>query len=60
MDRNRQVRAVENYVQAMRTGEGSAARQAADYLADDVVLVAGGDEVVGKATCRSASPASGR
>jgi hypothetical protein len=33
----------------MRTGEGSAARQATAYLADDVVLVAGGERIVGRA-----------
>ena len=43
------IRAAENYVQAMRTGEGSAARQATAFLADDVVLVAGGERVVGRA-----------
>jgi hypothetical protein len=32
----------------MRTGEGSAAAQAARYLHDDVVLAAGGEEVAGK------------
>jgi len=48
MDREQQVRAVENYVQAMRTGEGSAARQAGHFLADDVVLVIGEEEIVGK------------
>ena len=43
------IRAAEHYVQAMRTGEGSAARQATAFLADDVVLVAGGERVVGRA-----------
>jgi len=33
----------------MRTGEGSAARQATAFLADDVVLVAGGERIVGRA-----------
>ena len=49
MNRERQVQAVESYVQAMRTGEGSAARQAGRFLADDVVLEVGEEEVVGKA-----------
>jgi hypothetical protein len=43
------VRAAECWVQAMRTGEGSAATQLAGHLAADVVLVAGGEEVAGKA-----------
>src|SRR5437764_808222 len=47
MNRERQVQAVENYVQAMRTGEGSAARQAGRFLADGVVLVVGEEEAVG-------------
>ena len=42
------MRAVESYVQAMRTGEGSASRQAGRCLADSVVLVIGEEEVVGK------------
>jgi hypothetical protein len=33
----------------MRTGEGSAARQAAAFLADDVVLIGGGERIVGRA-----------
>ena len=33
----------------MRTGEGSAARQATAFLADDVVLVAGGERISGRA-----------
>ena len=49
MGLDERVRAVESYVQAMRTGEGSAARQAARGLADDVVLVVGEEEVAGKA-----------
>jgi hypothetical protein len=42
------IRAAESYVQAMRTGEGSAARQATAYLADDVALIAGGERIVGR------------
>jgi hypothetical protein len=33
----------------MRTGEGSAARQAAAYLAEDVVLASGGERIEGRA-----------
>ena len=54
------IRAAENYVQAMRTGEGSAARQATAFLADDVVLVAGGERIAGARRSPSASPGSGR
>jgi Pyridoxamine 5'-phosphate oxidase len=32
----------------MRTGEGSAARQAAEFLAEDVVLIVGPDEIAGR------------
>ncbi len=42
------IRAAESYVQAMRTGEGSAARLATTFLADDVVLIAAGDRLVGR------------
>jgi hypothetical protein len=40
-------RAAEAYVKALRTGELSAARYASQYLADDVVLVIGQDEIAG-------------
>lgn len=41
------VRAAEAYVRALRTGEASAAVQADGYLAPDVVLRSGSEEVVG-------------
>jgi hypothetical protein len=44
----RQARAAESYIQAMRTGEGSAARQAARFLAEDVVLNAGAEQISGR------------
>jgi hypothetical protein len=44
------VLAAEAYVKALRTGEGSAAEQAATHLADDVVLASGADEVRGRAS----------
>jgi hypothetical protein len=42
------IRAAESYIQAMRTGESSAARQATAYLADDVVLIAGGERTLSR------------
>lgn len=44
---NRRVEAVEAYVQSLRTGEGSAAARAARYLAPDVVLSTGREEISG-------------
>src|SRR3979411_3168387 len=41
--------AAEAYVKALRTGEPSATQLAGQYLADDVVLAAGQDEIVGHA-----------
>jgi len=43
------VQAAEAYVKALRTGEPSAAEQVSRYLADDVVLNVGQDEVTGRA-----------
>lgn len=43
------VRAVEAYVRALRTGEGSAAERARTWLAEDVVLVAGERRTEGRA-----------
>jgi hypothetical protein len=43
-----QVRAPESYIQAMRTGEGSAARQAARYLAEDIVLITATEQIDGR------------
>src|ERR1700704_6698625 len=39
--------AAEAYVKALRTGEPSATQLAGEYLADDVVLAAGQDEITG-------------
>jgi hypothetical protein len=47
MDQGR-ASAVEAYVQAMRTGEGSAAARASTFLAPDVVLSTGREEVGGR------------
>jgi hypothetical protein len=44
----RQARAAESYIQAMRTGEGSAARQAARCLAEDVVLITATERISGR------------
>jgi hypothetical protein len=41
------VEAVEAYVQSMRTGEGAAATRASGYLAPDVVLATGREEISG-------------
>jgi hypothetical protein len=41
------TQAAEAYVKALRTGEPSATQQASEYLADDVVLATGQDEISG-------------
>ena len=41
------IQAVEAYVKALRTGEPSAARRASQFLADDVILATGQDEIAG-------------
>lgn len=41
------TQAAEAYIKALRTGEPSATQAASQYLADDVVLVTGNDEVTG-------------
>lgn len=46
---NTRILAAEAYVKALRTGEASAAQLAARYLADDVVLATGQDEIHGHA-----------
>jgi hypothetical protein len=46
---NRRVEAVDAYMKALRTGEHSAAAQAAPYLAPDVVLASGRQDVSGHA-----------
>jgi hypothetical protein len=46
-DMSTRTRAAEAYVKALRTGEPSATRQASQYLADDVVLATGNDEITG-------------
>jgi hypothetical protein len=43
------TQAAEAYIKALRTGEPSAAELASQYLAEDVVLVTGNEEVVGRA-----------
>jgi hypothetical protein len=43
------VQAAEAYVKALRTGEASAAIRAGGYLAPDVVLRSGNDEIAGQA-----------
>src|SRR5919205_424294 len=45
---SRRIQAAEAYVKALRTGEPSATQQASQYLADEVVLSAGQDEVSGR------------
>lgn len=45
---NARLEAAEAYVQALRTGEGSAADRAAAFLAPDVVLVDGSRELTGR------------
>jgi hypothetical protein len=46
---SRRTQAAEAYVKALRTGESSATEQAGQYLAEDVVLATGQDEVAGHA-----------
>ncbi|MBV8083627.1 MAG: hypothetical protein JO247_02315 [Chloroflexi bacterium] len=41
------IEAAEAYVQALKTGEGSATKKASEYLAEDVVLNTGREEVKG-------------
>ncbi|MBV9547581.1 MAG: pyridoxamine 5'-phosphate oxidase family protein [Chloroflexi bacterium] len=43
------IRAAEAYIKALRTGESSAAARAGEFLAEDVVLVLGQDEITGHA-----------
>ena len=43
------IRAAEAYIKALRTGEPSASSHLAQFLADDVVLAAGQDEIRGRA-----------
>lgn len=43
------TQAAEAYIKALRTGEPSATQAAGQYLADDVVLATGNDEVTGHA-----------
>ena len=48
-DMSSRTQAAEAYVKALRTGEPSATQQASQYLADDVVLVSGNEEILGHA-----------
>src|SRR5216683_2179297 len=41
------IQAAEAYLKALRTGEPSATQRASQYLADDVVLATGQDEISG-------------
>ncbi|HEX8969176.1 MAG TPA: hypothetical protein VF937_14935, partial [Chloroflexota bacterium] len=41
------TRAAEAYIKALRTGEPSATQAASQYLANDVVLATGNDEITG-------------
>ena len=41
------IQAVEAYVKALRTGEPSATRRVSQFLADDVILATGQDEIAG-------------
>jgi len=41
------IQAAEAYLKALRTGEASATQRASQYLADDVVLATGQDEISG-------------
>jgi hypothetical protein len=43
------TQAAEAYIKALRTGEPTATQAASQYLADDVVLVTGNDEITGHA-----------
>src|SRR5438874_2139762 len=45
---DRRIEAAEAYVQALRTGEGSAAERAAAFLAPDVVLLDGKQELTAR------------
>src|SRR5207253_5586353 len=46
-DMSSRTRAAEAYIKALRTGEPSATQRASQYLADDVVLATGQDEISG-------------
>jgi Pyridoxamine 5'-phosphate oxidase len=46
-DMSSRVQAAEAYIKALRTGEPSATQLASQYLADDVVLATGNDEITG-------------
>src|SRR5918912_3926945 len=46
-DMSSRTQAAEAYIKALRTGEPSATQAASQYLADDVVLVTGNDEITG-------------
>src|SRR5258706_249732 len=46
-DMSSRTRAAEAYVKALRTGEPSATQHASQYLAHDVVLATGQDEITG-------------
>jgi hypothetical protein len=46
-DMSSRTQAAEAYIKALRTGEPSATQAASQYLADDVVLVTGNDEISG-------------
>jgi hypothetical protein len=48
-DMSSRTQAAEAYIKALRTGEPSATQAASQYLADDVVLATGNDEVTGHA-----------
>jgi hypothetical protein len=47
-DMSSRLQAAEAYIKALRTGEPSATQLASTYLADDVVLVTGNDQISGK------------
>jgi hypothetical protein len=46
-DMSSRTQAAEAYIKALRTGEPSATQAASQYLADDVVLATGNDEITG-------------
>jgi hypothetical protein len=46
-DMSSRTQAAEAYIKALRTGEPSATQLASQYLADDVILVTGNDEITG-------------
>jgi hypothetical protein len=48
-DMSSRTQAAEAYIKALRTGEPSATQAASQYLADDVVLATGNDEISGHA-----------